>query len=132
MLMGLSGSQLWVVYGSLLHDPWMTWSALSGTIVNMYCVVTAVALLGILYGKMALANTNADRKEQKALEEDLYQLRNVQYGLTALLAGWGAMYVFFFVHQPYTLKRTTELIGTICSVHYYVYFARYLPQVCVV
>ena len=97
--MGLSGSQLWCIYGCLLRDPFLSWSSLTGTVINLYYVVTAIALLGILYGKTALANINADREQQKALNEDLNQLRNVQFGLTALLAVWGCMYVCFFVHQ---------------------------------
>ena len=127
-LMGLSSAQIWALYGIISQDSYITWSSIIGVALNLYYVFIALRLKAVVYGKTALANADPDPEQKIALEQELKRLENFELSCVFMPISWITVYTVLYLHHPLSPYRTTDFIGLLCTIHYYVYYARYLPH----
>ena len=125
LCLGLSATQLWTVYGILKRDIWLCGCAMIGIILNMYYLVSAMGLLGIAYGK---SMSTMPSFSSDSTDGHISQLKKAQIGVVSVISFWGLLYLWLFFREDLTRVQVAQFIGTICSIQYYVYYCRYIPQ----
>lgn len=127
----LSGAQLWLVYSALLKNPFIAWTCFIGCAIAIYYVCTCLSLMGIAYGKASILSATGGGQED-ASTRDLNQINNVTRFLVFITCIWCALYTIAFCTYGLQSDEARGFIGTLCTIHNFLYYLKYLPELYIV
>lgn len=131
-ILSISGGQLWLVYASILKDPWICINQMISLPISFYYISTCFALMNLHYGQVLLAAPVADGIQKDAIDIDMKQYRRVQFAFVTMIFVWSTIYATAFTFYGLSDDKLEEFVGLLCGIHGYIYNLKYTPQLYII